>query len=232
MAGNLRDAAAAEAAADGAVQQALFHLAASGAPHWPAPARRTVHVGRAVVDVEVEALSGKVNPNIARLPLLRAMLALCGAPPAQAGDLALATMSWRGVSSAEDADETAVYQAAGLGYVPLGLPMQSLDEISLVRGMTPQLANCLIPHMSLFALADPDVTSDDKLVAQAVAAAIEAGYVRRGAESPGQEDSSAVRITAASRLGAARFVRRVSARSDPGATPQPFHILLWEAPTP
>ena len=75
LAGNLRGAAAAEAAADGAVHAAIFHLLDASPQRWlpDGMAREMALPGGALAVVRVESEQGKVNPNLASLPLMRAL---------------------------------------------------------------------------------------------------------------------------------------------------------------
>src|ERR1700752_666316 len=80
LAGNLRGAAAAEAAADGAIEEAIFHLLDGSSRRWLADG--AVHLIRfpsATVEVRIEDEAGKVNPNLASPALLRALLGRLGA---------------------------------------------------------------------------------------------------------------------------------------------------------
>ena len=172
LAANLRNAAVAEAMADGAVQEALFHLVAQGPQVWAPGQTHVVHIGRGVAEVSIENLSDKVNPNIADVPVLKAMFMLCGSPPARAVALAQAIVVWRGDASVGPGGNVfAAYQAAGAGYLPPAAPLESLDELGLIIGMTPQLLTCLTPHLSLYQDAPASLRSNDPFVASALRAA-------------------------------------------------------------
>ena len=82
LAHNLIDAAALEAAANGAVQQAIFGVLDSSPRHWrPDGSIHVVRLGGAIVAVRVEDEADKVNPNIASPKLLQALLFQAGADP-------------------------------------------------------------------------------------------------------------------------------------------------------
>jgi general secretion pathway protein K len=91
LAANLRGAAA-EAAADGALHRAVFHLLDPPPRRWlPDGVPREIALpggGVAVVRVETEA--GKINPNLAPAGLLQALLVGAGAEPRAAASLAAA----------------------------------------------------------------------------------------------------------------------------------------------
>lgn len=165
---NLRAAAVVEAATDGAVQQAIFHLLEQ---RWVADgAMHIVRLGPVAVAIRIEDEGGKVNPNIASETLLRALLAQVGVVPARAASLAAAIVDWRtdtaqplpfGAKAPQDA-------AAGLDYAPPGADFRSVDELAAVLGMTPALLARLQPHMTVFSDADPDASTRDPVVAAAL----------------------------------------------------------------
>jgi general secretion pathway protein K len=86
-----------------------------------------------------------------------------------AADLADAITQWVGSASRlRDADELAVeYRAAGLNYAPPETPVESIDELLRVRGMTAQEFAAIRPHLTLFGGRDPNAASADPIVAAA-----------------------------------------------------------------
>lgn len=97
------------------------------------------------------------------------------------------------------------YRAAGLAYGSPEKPFRNLDELGGMRGMTPALLAALTPHLSLFAIGDPDAADAAPLVLAAMRAATgRAPQSERGGAPP-----SVVRITAvAARPNGTRFIRR------------------------
>ena len=80
LARNLLDAAELEAAANGAVQQAIFANLDTSNKHWDADSvTRMIRVGRVPVAVRLDDEAEKVNPNIASGALLQALIAALGA---------------------------------------------------------------------------------------------------------------------------------------------------------
>lgn len=228
LAANLRGAAAAEAAADGAVFETAFRLLQAGPPYR---ATRTVQVmplrggGAATVAVEPEA--GKINPNNAEPDLLAALFRACGADVATAAALAGAVDVWR-TPNAQAGSGAATYAAAGLDYGPPGAPFESLDELALIPGMPPPLLGCVLPRLSLFQSDDPDPNLADPVV---LAALRDSG----NAASSGDSDSQyvAVTITATAALaGGARSVRRAVIGIGPSASGVWYRVLVWDAPPP
>ena len=227
LAANLRNSAVAEAVADGAVQEALFHIVARDGPSAWAPAgTHTIRIGRDAAAVAIQDLSGKVNPNIAGTPILSAMFLLCGASPAGAVNLAHAIAAWRGDAEGSGNELVAAYQSAGMGYLPPAAPMQTLAELALIVGMTQSIVDCVAPHMSLYQDAPAGLDSNDPFVARAARLAEQQGDPVP--ETQAAVGSPAVQITATATVTGARFVRRVTARLTPSADGRPFRILQWD----
>ncbi len=227
LAANLRAGAVAEAAADGAVQQAAFHLLAAGPAYWPADgAVRRILVGGVPVVVRVSNEAGKVNPNLASPALMTALLQAVGADSGRAAAIAAAILAWR----TPDAADPAPYVAAGRDYGPPGAKLQSLDELGLVADMTPELLARLLPHLSLARDRPPDPAAADPVVARALAAI--AGPPAAVPPPPGSGvDPSVVRVVAvALGPGRARFVRDAVLRLMPGRADAPLSIMTWDAP--
>jgi general secretion pathway protein K len=225
LAANLRGAAEAEAAADGAVFDTAFQLLRAGPPYRVAPGTRVLPLrggGQATVAIEPEA--GKINPNIADPDLLAALLRACGADVATAAALTGAIDVWR-TPNAPNAVAGASY--AGLGYLPPGAPFESLDELGLVAGMSPALLACVLPRLSLFQPDDPDPAVADPLV---VAAMTDSGNAE---SSEADSQYVAVALTASAALaGGARFVRHAVIGIGPNPSGAWYRVLAWDAPPP
>ncbi|OYV37941.1 MAG: hypothetical protein B7Z80_11420 [Rhodospirillales bacterium 20-64-7] len=180
LAGNLRDAAMARARADGAIDEALFHVLADGAQHWaPDGAWHDLPGG---VRVRVVALGGLVNPNTAPTNLLDGLLQACGADPAQAARLAAAIIDWRSpplTQAAETAREQA-YRRAGLGFSPPGKPFADVAELGDVLGMPKPLLAAMLPYLSLYQTDDPDPALASPLVRRALQLGHDPGAVHDG----------------------------------------------------
>jgi len=233
LAGNLRDAAKAEAAADGATYQAIFRLIAG---EWsPGPVLHVVHIGGAVVTVQIEDTTHLVNPNNAPVPLLAALLYQVGADPKSAQTIAVAITAYRDQGGT---NPTPDYVAAGLPYGPARRDFLTVSELRLVVGMTPGLYERLAPHLSVWKLPMVVPSPADPVVA---AAYVDAGP--NGAFGPrfptarwlrAQPAQLGARITAISSIDGAEFSRlaevelRGAAQAGPPATP--YEILSWGRP--
>jgi len=169
---NLRQAAMLQAAAEGAVAQVVFAIKAAQDPRFqPDGLPKTLRIGPTPVTVHVWNESDRVNLNTASVPLLRALLIQVGIRPAQADQLAGAIHDWRttGPASQDGGPKAPRYQAAGLPYTPPNTPFVSVQDLADVLGMTPELFNRLADHVTVLTAADPDASTHDPFVAQALA---------------------------------------------------------------
>lgn len=227
LAANLRAAAAAEAAADGALHQAVFHLLdPSPRRWWPDGIPREIALpGGARAVVRVESEQGKINPNLATPRLLEALLLQLGAEPRMASGLAAAILDWRtaGLRPRPGGAKEPQYRAAGRDYAPPGRPFESLEELGLVLGMTPALLARLSPFLSIYQSGEPDPRFADPVVLQAMRAAVEEEDLQADTEA-----TPAVTITATALLpGGARFTRQAQVRLGPGGRGRSWQILTW-----
>ena len=232
LAANLRGAAAAEAAADGALHQAIFHLLDPSPRRWRPDGvpREIASPGGAAATVRIESEQGKINPNFAPAGLLQALLPLLGVEPRTAASLAASILDWRTAGSRPrpGGAKEPEYRAAGRDYAPPGRPFESLEELGLVLGMPPELLARLTPFLSIYQGGDPDLRFAHPVVAQALAdAAGRGGDIEVEAES---NTVPVVVITAAAALpGGARFTRQAHVRLGPGARRRAWQILSWRA---
>jgi general secretion pathway protein K len=226
LARNLLDAAVLEAAANGAVQQAVFGVLDSYSRHWkPENSVGTVQFGRAVVAVRVEDEADKVNPNIAAPKLLQALLLQVGADSATAAAVAASIVEWRmtGGTAARPNATVARYAAAGRDYAPSGAPFASPDELGGVLGMTPDLLARLRPHLTVFTDVEPTLATQDTVVALALAAA-----GQRAVDSD-EGGSGLMSVTADARgPGQARLTLHVIVRVNGRPEGPRYEILAYE----
>ena len=161
LARNLLVAAKADALADAGVAQAVFNLTdpmptrrwlLDGAPH-----QIKLPGGDAVIRLRDEG--AKINPNLASDALLAGLLQAVGIDPARAGRLGAAIADW--VGSDENLRPLGAkleqYKAAGRTYGPPNGPLESLDELQLVLGMTPEIYAAVRSYLTIY-------TSDRKSV--------------------------------------------------------------------
>ncbi len=171
LAANLRAAAQADAADDGAINEAIFHALAAGQANWPADATpHPLTIGAIAVTVRIENLAGRVNPNIASGALLTGLLRAVGEPANTAAQLAQNILDWRSPAPSLQAAAALAdtYRAAGLPYGPPATQFADLDQLSHVLGFTQALLERLKPHLSLYQPGDPDPKIADPAVRQAI----------------------------------------------------------------
>ena len=175
IAGNLVADAVAEAADDGAIAAAIYNqLDANPDQRWPLNGEaHELTIGNSRVKVQLEDEAGRVNPSAASPALLEALLRVTGSDPESARRLAAAIGGWVGSELAQRSAQNALlaeYRAAGLDYGPPGEPLETLDELGRVLGMTPAVLAAIRPHLTLFGPPQPNPASADPIVAAALAA--------------------------------------------------------------
>lgn len=225
LASNLEVNARLQATADGAVYDVIFQEMTKGSVP-----RQIVH-GATRVLVEDEA--GKINPNTASPQLLRSLLRHVGVDDGIAASLAAAITDWRDDSPTPSPGgaKAPQYIAAGRHFGPPQEPFQSIGELSNVLGMTPAILNRLIPHLSIYNTADPELTIADPVVAAALRDS--AAGQDMGVPAPSASGSQVLSITATTTgPGGARAIRHTDvriARDDHGPG---YSILTWSTPQP
>lgn len=231
IAGNLVANSASQAAADGAIFDAIFNLSdPQPERRWPVDGTlRQVTVGSSRVILRLEDEASWINPSTASPALLEALLRVTGSDPDIARRIATAISEWVGTAAAPRPQEALVadYRTAGLDYGPPGTPFETLGELGRVLGMTPPVLLAIRPHLTLFGPPEPNPTTMDPVVAAALALSSKTGQpiVQQGLTAP--PDALTVRITAlASGPGNASLTRTAVVRT--GATlPQGYTVLAW-----
>ncbi|HEX4616399.1 MAG TPA: hypothetical protein VH230_10860 [Stellaceae bacterium] len=235
IAGNLVANSASQAAADGAIFEAIYNLSDPQLEQrWPVDAApRQVAVGSSWVTLRLEDEASWINPSTASPVLLEALLQVTGSDPGTARRIATAISEWVGSAAVPRTQDALVaeYRAAGLDYGPPSAPFETLGELSRVLGMTPAVLMAIRPHLTLFGPPEPNPATMDPVVAAALTQTSTIGSSTAGQPvvQPGQPspDSLIVRITAlASGPGNARMTRTAVVRT--GATlPQGYAVLAW-----
>jgi len=226
LARNLLDAASLEAAANGAVQRAIFNLLDSSSQRWAADGTpHIIRLGRSLVAVQVEDEADKVNPSIASPALLQALMQQVGADPKTAASVAASIVEWRlagGIPNRPSAVAVR-YASAGRDYAPSGAAFASVGELSNVLGMTPELLARLRPHLTVFTDSDPPATTHDLVVAEALASA-----GQRDADA-GDSGVGLVSVTADARgPDRARFTVHVVVRINGELEGRRYEVLAYE----
>jgi general secretion pathway protein K len=230
IATNLESNAVVAAAADGAISAAIFNLTAPQPDErWPTngtPHELTIGNCRVVVQVENEA--ARINPNLASPALLEALLRVVGTDPQSARRIAQAIVDWVGSSPTPTPPDTlkAQYQAAGLDYAPPGAPLVSLDELSRILGVAPELYLTLRPHLTLYGPPQPDPAGLDAVVAAAVAETPPVAQAQIPSAQAAPDTMTARIIATATGLGNATSSRTAIVRLSP-SLPQGYAVLAW-----
>ena len=227
LASNLRAAAVAEAAADGAVHEAIYRLLDPQSPWAADNAERVLQVPGATVIVRVEDNGGKLNPNRTPPELLAALMRRLDVNAGTATQVARAIVDWRDPGDPVRPREVIVaqYRTAGRSYGPPGAPFLSLDELGAVLGMTPELLDRLTPYLTVLTdtAADPALARPILQQAMADVSGPPLPVARRPPRS--------VTITAqANGAAGGQFTRRASVKLGNGPKEPLFLIQVWEAP--
>jgi general secretion pathway protein K len=179
VAANLAENARAEALADAGVTLAMLDLMAQRRARQPQPQPQPRFplgtslscsiAGEGTLRISIADEAGKIDVNTAGIPLLHALLVGLGEPAERAAQLADAIFDYRDADDRRMANgaENAEYRAAGMGWLPKNGPLQSLDELGQVHGMTPELQARMRPHITVHTdLAGLDVSrANERLIA-------------------------------------------------------------------
>jgi general secretion pathway protein K len=109
--------------------------------------------GEAEVTVVIVDESGKVDINGADLDLIAGLLMAVGSERTPARKIAAAILDWRdpdALTQAEGGAEDMDYSSAGLPYGAKDAPFETVAELQLVLGMTPELFEKLAPHLTVY----------------------------------------------------------------------------------
>jgi general secretion pathway protein K len=230
IAANIRGSAAAEAQADGAINEAIFQILTQV---WKVDGQTHVLRGsQAAIEVRVDDEAGKIDPNVAPAVLMQAMLRACGASQKTAAELAEAISEWRSLDllRSTNATKASPYRLAGRSYVPPNTRFVSVDELGLVLGMTAQFLTCLEPHVSVYSLSVPSLqTTNDPMVRKALLEAYP--YDTPQPVAATAPEVAVIRVTAtAQRTDGSQFRRIAVVRVVPAEPEENFiyKILHWE----
>jgi general secretion pathway protein K len=154
LARNALHAAQSEAVAEAAIVRAVLGLLDSrpdrrwrvdGTPHELTFAGHRIHIA-------VQDELGRIDLNHADRSLIARLFQSAGLGADAAGNLADKVLDWReaGPGRRPNGARAPDYRAAGLSYGPRGGPFQSLDELKLVMGMTPELYRRVEPALTVY----------------------------------------------------------------------------------
>jgi general secretion pathway protein K len=173
IARNVRAAAEAEALADDGIARAAFNLLDPvKADRWPfdgSPHR--INLPDGYVTVQIEDETNKINPNLATAELMAGLFEAVGLERNRARHLGGATADW--VSDDGDPSEFGAkadqYRAAGKKYGPPNAPLETLDDLNLVLGMTPDVLAKVRPYLTLYtATNEPNLKGAPAVIRRAM----------------------------------------------------------------
>jgi general secretion pathway protein K len=109
--------------------------------------------GEAEVVVTLVDESGKVDINASDLDMLAGLMAAVGVEREPARRIAAAILDWRdpdSLTQVEGGAEDADYSGEDLPYGAKDAPFETVAELQLVLGMTPELFAKLAPHLTVY----------------------------------------------------------------------------------
>jgi len=185
------------------------------------------------VSVEVSDESGKVDINLASADLIKSLFVAVGVNENLSSSIADAVVDWRDqdslkrVDGAEDQD----YSALGLLYEAKDDDFDSIDELSLVLGVTPEIFIKVKPYVTVYA---QDIGVNTSLASSVVKNAVQ-GII---GTSNSEEDSGdyvsstggliyTLRAKATDSSGLSTVLTGI-VRLQRGNVSEPFTILGWK----
>lgn len=167
-------AASAEALADAGIARVLFNQSdpaianrwkLDGTPHQ-------IRMPAGAMEIRLADETQKINPNLASANLLAALFEIRGVERAAARRLGAAVADWVNTkdSGKEGAPRLDPYRAAGRSYGAPHAPLESLDELALVLGMTPEILATVRPYLTIHTeAAAPDAKLASSVIQRAIA---------------------------------------------------------------
>jgi general secretion pathway protein K len=159
-----------EASIRAGVELAAFQLLAAPAETRPTHGAFEVRVGRTKVAVRYRSERARIDLNAAPKELLAGLFAAIGVNEAQAADHVDHIIAWRTKPKPDvENTEASAYKTAGLAYPPRQAPFNDPLELSLVLGLSPAVAERILPDVTVFSgTAKVDVVSADAEVLAAL----------------------------------------------------------------
>jgi general secretion pathway protein K len=173
IARNIGLAAGAEALADAGIAQAAFNLTDTVETNrWKLDgAEHRLKLTTGEVRVRLFDENAKLNPNHASDVLLAALFESAGVERTRARRLGAAVADWVGADMMPRplGAKLDQYRQAGLSYGPPNAPIESLDELQLVLGMTPEIFAAVRPYLTVYTDKDqPDAQNAPAMVQRAL----------------------------------------------------------------
>jgi len=185
------------------------------------------------VSVEVSDDSGKVDLNLASVDLVKSLLIEVGVNEKVSLSIANAIADWRDrdhlkrVDGAEDRD----YAARGFLYESKDDDFDSIDELSLVLGVSPEIFSRVKPHLTVYA---QDIGVNTALASDVVKRAVQEIIGTSNSEETSSDYISAtggliytLRAKATDPSGLSTVITSII-RLQRGNAFEPFSILGWK----
>jgi len=161
-----------DALADAAVNRAVLTLLDPGADYGRLlnGTEQSFNFGGASLHMRIEDEFGKIDINQTDGSTLAALFQSAGMTPLAAEGLVDKVLDWRDRSPFKrlNGAKAEEYRAAGDNYSPRNGPFQSVDELTLVMGMTPDLYRRIEPALTVYSgrqFVDPLFAPPEVLVA-------------------------------------------------------------------
>lgn len=258
LARNLVDSAKARQLAQSGISLAIMRLLDPAIAERPrgdgAPLLLALPDGR--LSLEIQDEGGKIDVNAAPVQLLAGLFRRAGLDDGAAQDLAAALADWRspGRLGAPPSPRDDSYRRGGLAYLPPHKPLQSVEELRNLLGMTPELYRRIRPYLTVYSrridvnvataprdvlLAVPGMTAQsvDRLIAargtmqtsRAAAAGLgsaSAGFLRL-TDSAGLGSGPDYTVTVLARSAGGAEFRQSAVIEIAGTRERPYRILSW-----
>lgn len=249
--GNNVARARAEAAADAGVHLAAFEAfrPITDPQRWKHDgSEHEFRLGEAVITVSVLDESAKIDINFGSPLLLKGLLKSVGVSEPDSEKLVDAIQDWRDadtLSRPAGAEEEA-YKLSGLQQKPANAPFQTLEELRLVMGMTPELYRRIEPMITIYSrqpginlatasrevlLAIPGVAPEQVDAYVSARAATQQANQPPPPFPPGAgfgavPNMVGLQVRSSARMADAAFSRRAIIRIIPDPR-RPFAVLSW-----
>jgi general secretion pathway protein K len=215
----------------------------------PTRGRFGFRLGRANVVVNFSSETARIDLNSAPKVLLAGFFSALGASNEDADRYADRVIGWRTTPKPAQADEAALYRAAGLTYMPRGASFAHASELWLVQGLPPALVGRALPFVTVYS-GRPEINVFDappELIAALPAmtpARLNAFLAQREAATADKDSLSRLLgpdQPGATADGSKAFRVRVSITFDNGwrteseavilldTADEPFHVLSWRS---
>lgn len=240
----------ADALVSASLELAAYRLAVPKDAARPTSGQFAFRLSRANVAVRYVSEAARIDLNAAPRNLLAGFFMALGMPDNDADSYADRIMGWRKPPNPTDqANESALYRAAGIPYSPRGAAFAHTSELWLVHGLPPGLVGRMLPFVTVYS-GRPDINVFDappELIAAlpGMTPARVNNFLNNRAAAKPDKDSLAGLLgpdqPGATSDGSNAFRVTVNMNFDDGwsttseavilldAADEPFHVLSWRS---